>query len=73
MELAAAEARYDENHEDLPYHDGSWKRWAANRSENFPYHYRDGVRLWIAREDVDPTDDFLTPPEKYKGEDIDDD
>lgn len=61
MELAAIEARYDKIHEELPYHDGTFKVWSAERSERFPYHYRDGVRLWISK-DPDESENIFRPP-----------
>lgn len=71
MELAAVEALYDEIHEELPFHDGSFRRWAAERSRAFPYHYRDGVTLTVDR-DEDTSEDIFEEPARYAGEDIDD-
>jgi hypothetical protein len=59
MEQAAADARYDGLHKELPYHDGTFKRWAKERSPQFPYHFRDGVRIWVSDEDLSPHDHFL--------------
>lgn len=59
MVAQEANRRYDELHAAKPYHDGSFERWAAERSPEFPFHYRDGVRLWVADSDLSPDDDFL--------------
>lgn len=59
MARAYAEATYDEIHKDLPYHDGSFKKWAKTRSDSTPYHYRDGVSISVHREDFSPDNDFL--------------
>lgn len=60
MERAAAERRYSKLHEALPYHDGTFTSWAKESSAAHPYHFHDGVTIWVAREDVNPDDDFLT-------------
>lgn len=60
MEVQAANRRYDELHEDRPYHDGSFTRWAKEPSRQTPYHYRDGVSVWVAPVDLSPDDNFLT-------------
>lgn len=62
MERAAAEARYDKLHEDRPYHDGAFLNWSDKRNGHYPYHYKDGVTVWVAAEDHNPDDDFLSPP-----------
>lgn len=59
MELAAANWLYDQRHEAAPYHDGSFEDWAKERSASHPYHYRDGVRLWVSDVDYSPGDAFL--------------
>lgn len=60
MQLRAAERLYGLLHEKQPYHDGTFKRWAKEPSPEFPFHYLDGVSLWLANEDTNPDDDFLT-------------
>ena len=62
MALAAAKWQYDRIHEELPFHDGSFKVWRAERTDRTPYHYLDGVRLWVSVNDLTPDDDFLTDP-----------
>lgn len=63
MEQAAAEWRYDQRHKDAQFHDGTFptdrRLWAKERSAKHPYHYRDGVTLWVAETDVSPHDHFL--------------
>lgn len=60
MQLRAAERLYGLLHEDAPYHDGSFVRWAKKPSREYPFHYLDGVSIWIAPEDSNPDDDFLS-------------
>jgi hypothetical protein len=59
MDRAAANARYDSLHEELPYHDGSFEDWVKERSASHPYASRDGVTIWVHDVDLDPQDDFL--------------
>lgn len=63
MDLAAANWKYDAKHAAAPYHDGTFPReasaWAKERSESHPYHYRDGVSIWLHDSDLDPDDQFL--------------
>jgi len=60
MESAAANRRYERLHEALPYHDGTFSSWAKNPSREHPYHFKDGVTVWVAPEDLTPDDDFLS-------------
>lgn len=62
MEAAAANRRYDQIHEKRPFHDGTFTQWAESASAAFPYHYRDGVNIWVAPVDLAPHDRFLTDP-----------
>lgn len=57
--LAFANWRYDQLHEKQPFHDGTFTRWSDTRSMRTPYHYRDGVRVWVSAHDLNPDDDFL--------------
>lgn len=59
MEAAAADALLDEKHKDRPFHDGTRKSWAKERSPQHPYHFRDGAKLWVHDIDLSPDDDFL--------------
>lgn len=60
-QLEAAKALYAQQHEKLPFHDGSRKRWAEKRSLSFPFHYGDGVTFWLAETEQEGTEDFLRP------------
>lgn len=59
MALASAQARWDAKHADLPFHDGTFTVWSADRGEQTPFRYSEGVRLWVATSDVQPDDEFL--------------
>lgn len=50
---------YDELHKDRPWHDGTEAIWAAEYSKVTPWHYRDGVSIYLAKFDENPDDDFL--------------
>lgn len=58
---SAANRRYDEMHEAEPFHDGTFTRWAKDPSDEFPFHYRDGVTVYVTAEDLTPDDDFIVP------------
>lgn len=60
MNRAAADAMYSDLHEKRPFHDGTFTRWAEKRSRLFPFHYRDGVNVHVAEEDIAPGDEFTT-------------
>jgi hypothetical protein len=59
MVLRWAEARYDALHKDLPFHDGTFTSWGKERTNRTPFHYRDGVRIWVSKFDLTPDDNFL--------------
>ena len=59
MQLAAANRLYDLRHKDKPYHDGLRRFWAEEPSRLTPFHYRDGVTIWMSKDDLTPDDDFL--------------
>lgn len=63
-ERMAAERRYAELHKDRPYHDGTERSWAKEASRTHPYHFNDGVHVWVAVEDVNPDDQFLSDVSK---------
>jgi hypothetical protein len=70
MEQAAADRRYSALHEDLPFHDGEFKHWSKHASLDTPYHYQDGVNIWVADADLNPDDNFLgatVPPDADGG------
>lgn len=60
MALAAVNAKYDELHEKRKFHNGTFESWSEKRSDSHPFHYRDGVGLWVSRVDLTPDDDFLS-------------
>jgi hypothetical protein len=60
MEREAAKGLYAGLHEKQPFHDGTFTRWAEKRSPAFPYHYLDGVTVWVAAVDHNPDDGFTT-------------
>lgn len=60
MAAAAANRMYDQLHEAKPFHDGTFTEWAKEYSRETPYHFRDGVTVWVSHEDLTPDDDFLT-------------
>jgi hypothetical protein len=59
MEIEAAQARYADLHEKAPYHDGKFESWAEKRSPDHPYHFNEGVTIWVAQTDLAPHDHFL--------------
>ena len=59
MENEAANWRYDELYGGK-FHDGTFKNWSEKRSASHPYSHRDGVTIWVAPEDLDPDDKFLS-------------
>lgn len=66
MQLAAVNAMYDDLHADRPFHDGTFTFWGEKRTGMTPFHYREGVAIWLSKADLTPDDDFLgqgsTPP-----------
>lgn len=59
MVRAEAEAQYDQLHEKRQFHDGTFTSWSDKRSPQHPFHYRDGVTLWVSDIDLTPHDHFL--------------
>ena len=59
MDLAAADRKWAALHEDRPWHDGSFTSWVKERSDSHPFHFQDGVRLWVSDVDYSPDDTFL--------------
>ncbi len=62
MERDAAMARWRSLHEEMPWHDGTFKDWSKERSEQYPYHRDSGVTIYVTAEDMSPDDDFLKAP-----------
>lgn len=46
-------------HKEQPFHDGLEQIWSDQPSLLTPFHYRDGVTVYLARTDESPEDDFL--------------
>lgn len=57
---AAAERRYAALHDDEPYHDGTFAKWAKKATPDTPYHFNDGVTITVSDRDEHPDDNFLT-------------
>ena len=51
--------RYRKKHEKRPWHDGTFRIWAETYSPVTPFHYTDGVTIWVSRENLTPDDDFI--------------
>ena len=54
-----ADRAYGEKHKDKPFHNGREKGWAKSHSVKTPFHFRDGVRVWVSLHDLTPDDSFL--------------
>ncbi len=61
MEEASARRRYSDLHGDRPWHDGTFTNWSSEATEATPYHFEDGVEVYVAETDLAPDDKFLTP------------
>jgi hypothetical protein len=65
MQLEAAKARYEQIHSERPFHDGTltpdghFARWSKTRSADYPYHWSDGVGIFLAPVDLGLGGDFL--------------
>lgn len=59
-ETQAAQAKFDQLHKKRPWHDGTMRRWAEERSDGFPYHYQHGTTIWVAETDLGLGGDFLS-------------
>lgn len=51
---AAARRLFDEAYKEKPYHDGTREVWAKESSGETPYHYADGVTVWVSTEPGKP-------------------
>lgn len=67
--LAVANRRYDKIHEGREWHDGTETIWAEEFSNLTPWHYRDGVTIYLAETDENPDDDFLDESTELKHSD----
>lgn len=59
MAVAAANAIYEERHRERPFHDGTFSNWSSKRSSTHPFHFRDGVRIWVSKWDLTPDADWI--------------
>lgn len=50
---------YDKRHEDQPFHDGKELIWSDKPTKVTPFHYRDGVTIWLSPTELNPDDKFL--------------
>lgn len=64
-----AQRRYEKLHEKRPWHDGLFRVWAEEYSPLTPFHFMDGVSIWVSREDLSPDDNFLGD-RRSAGEDV---
>lgn len=60
MTETAFNRRYDEMHEAKPFHDGKFTSWVEKADDTHPYHFRDGVTIFVTAENLTPDDDFVT-------------
>ena len=63
MAREAAKRTYDDLHAKRPWHDGTFTTWTAERTTGTPFHYLDGVGIYVAPVDINPDDHFLEAPE----------
>lgn len=54
--LEANKALLAKRLEETPYHDGQFESWSKKRSNTHPFHYLDGVSIWVSREE--PGEDY---------------
>lgn len=63
MALAAVNWMLDQRHQGKEgvgeYHDGTFTRWSHTRSTTHPFHFRDGVAIWVSKYDLTPEADWL--------------
>lgn len=55
-----AQRKYEALHKELPYHDGTFAQWSKEPTDATPFHFSDGVTVYVADSDINPDDDFLT-------------
>lgn len=54
-----ADRKWSEKREDAPFHSGNEQGWAKSFSTRTPFHFRDGVRVWVSPHDLTPGDTFI--------------
>lgn len=62
-EARAADRKYTAMHQERPYHDGKFANWSERATPFTPYHYDDGVNIYVAPFDINPDDNFLNSGE----------
>lgn len=60
MARESANAAYEALHKDRPWHNGSFRSWATERSDSHPFYYTHGVTIGVADFDAAPWDLFTT-------------
>lgn len=60
MEREAAAAKYARLHSELKWHNGDFTSWAKDPDDSHPYSYEMGVTVWVAQQDYNPNDAFLS-------------
>jgi len=58
-QLEAAKRLYALRFKDRPFHDGSYEPQAEEPSAKHPFHYLDGVAIWLSPTELRPDDDFI--------------
>jgi len=71
MEAAAAQVKFDRLHEKRPWHDGTFTDWAAEPSDEHPYHHSFGTRIWVNATDLALGGKFTTYENPYKKDEED--
>lgn len=56
---AVADRMYGEKHDEAPYHNGSDAGWSKKSTRKSPFHFRDGVQVWVSEHDLSPDDRFI--------------
>lgn len=59
MQLEAVRGLYAELHKEQPFHDGTFTFWAEKRTKAHPFHFNDGVTIWLSPVELDSADEFL--------------
>lgn len=59
MAHRAAARAYEEKHKAQPFHDGTFTHWAKEYGPMTPFHYDDGVTVWVSEDNLTPDDDFI--------------
>ena len=57
-----ADRKYGLKHDEQPYHNGRGGNWSKKPTKKAPFHFRDGVRVWVSQYDLTPDYPFLDRP-----------